>query len=364
MHIYYQLLITGYDNMNLKKILPIFLAFNFIAMIISNPQVCKSGVTEGILLCGRVIIPSLFPFTVLVIFLIKIDFMRNLSFLNRPVRFIFGLNTDEFFIMLMSFIGGYPIGAKLINEAVKNGSIIPTKARIMLNYCVNAGPAFIIGAVGNAILGAKILGNVLFVSHITSSLIFVLFFRVSSKLQENKKQVKLICNNAVDSFTLSVSDAAASIISICAFVIFFFCVTSYINSLADKFAPLNHLVYFLEITNAVNRTNNLYFISFLLGFGGISVWCQIFSCAKEIKINYSGFILCRIIHGLLSVLTTFVQLKIFNITVPTISNIKTLSFSHFHSTPAVSISMIIMCLVFILSLKKEKSVGKLLGDMV
>ncbi|MBE6749984.1 MAG: hypothetical protein E7560_02340 [Ruminococcaceae bacterium] len=348
----------------ITKILPICLVLAFIVMIILNPQVCKAGVTEGILLCGRVVIPSLFPFTVLVIFLLKIGLADKLSFLNRLTQFILGLNANEFFVMFMSFVGGYPIGAKLINEAVKNSSISPRKAKIMLNYCVNAGPAFIIGAIGNAILGAKILGNILFVSHILSSLLIAMFFRFFNKCEENEKRVKTISYNIADSFTLSVSDAAASMISICAFVIFFFCVTAYLDSFAAEIPFLNSLVYFLEITNAVNRSNNLYFISFLLGFGGISVWCQIFSSAKEIKVNYTQFILCRIIHGLISSLITYIQLKIFHITVPTLSNGKVFSFSYLHSTPSVTISMVIMCLVFILSLKKEKSIGKLLCDMV
>ena len=43
----------------------------FIVILILKPELCTKGAAEGLLLAGRVIIPSLFPFTACVLFIMK-----------------------------------------------------------------------------------------------------------------------------------------------------------------------------------------------------------------------------------------------------------------------------------------------------
>ena len=50
-------------------------------------------------------------------------------------------------LLLFGFLGGYPIGAKNIQNAAINGVLDTQSARRMLGFCNNAGPAFIFGMV-------------------------------------------------------------------------------------------------------------------------------------------------------------------------------------------------------------------------
>lgn len=333
------------------KFLGFGLVLFLIILIMAEPEICKNRAISGILLSGRVIIPSTFPFTVCVLYLLKSGFCGN-----------FGKKGELFSIIILSFIGGYPIGAKLLNEQVKNNKLNSNQAEIMLRFCINAGPAFIIGAVGNGIIGSVKIGYILFASHILASLILFAFnFKTSLKTYKlsNKK-----AENPADIFVSSVSEAANVSINICSFVIIFSVISGYMDLFSQKFAFLKYLSLSLEVTNAVSNTQNIYLISFMLGFAGISVWCQIISLAKEIKINLYSFVFFRILHGILSLIFTFCLIKLFKIALPCISNSVDLSGKAFYSTPVLTLSLFIMTIIFIISLFSKNCAGKLLDDVV
>ena len=164
-----------------------------------------------------------------------------------------------------------------------------------------------------------------------------------------------------DNFVSSVSGASAALLSICAWVIFFSAIGEYISSCTTRFPWLKYAAAPLEVTNAVANTRSLPLTAFLLGFAGISIWCQILSVGKSIKINFPLFLLARIFHGLLSVCFLRLILKIFKITVKTAAAI---NFSPTYGSAALSLSMLIMVLIFIISVYTKKSTGKLLDDIV
>lgn len=342
----------------------LFSVLCFVALIIIKPQPCKEGCIRGLLLCGRVLIPSLFPFTVCVIFIMRTGVLNKLNFLNSFTKSVLGLDCEEFSVMLLSFIGGYPVGAKLLNLSVTDKNISPKKAGIMLNYCVNAGPAFIIAAVGNGILGSQKLGVVLFGGHILSSLVICFFSRFLNSANNPTKNKNTENINPADNFVLSVSQAAESVFSVCCFVILFSGINSYALYFSATSKIFTFVTYILEVTNAITLTNNIYLISFLLGFGGICIWCQVIAVGNKININFPLFVLSRISQGILSVLFTKLIINLFGIAVPTLSNGRNISFNFLYSTPSLSISMLIMCIVLIISLTTKKYAGKILEDVV
>ena len=320
--------------------------FIFLAVLsVLNPETAKNSVISAIFLCGNVIIPSLFPFTACLLFFVNSGFISVFYKTDRITKRLFGLNSYQFCIFLLSLIGGYPIGAKLLNEAVEKRILSPKKASGMLNYCVNAGPAFIIGAVGSGFLGTKKAGYILFACHIISS-IFILAF---SNKNPQDTTFKTNYKNTADCFVESVTSAAESIINICGYVIFF----SVLTSLTEKYL---HFVptYLLEITTAMPKIKNIYLISFLLGFSGICVWCQIFSIAKNIKINILSFALSRILHGFLSSILTFIAIKVLKPALPCITNNINFSQKTFYSGPALSVSLVIMAILLLLSIFKKE----------
>ncbi len=327
--------------------LSVILGISGIILMIINPEICKNGAVYGLLLSSNVIIPSIFPFSVLTLFILNSSVLEKLKI--PPV----------FSVFILSSIGGYPIGSKVLEQSVAFKKIDSNLASKMLNFCVNAGPAFIILAVGCGILNSKILGYVLFVSHILSSLVLMILSK--PKVQNTSSNRHL---NIIDNFVLSVSQSAASTISICSYVILFSVIISYVNYYSEKLIFVKFLSLFLEVTNGISQTKNIYFISFLLGFSGICVWFQVFGMAKNFKPQYIKFALFRLLQGALSSGFTYILLKIFKISVPTLSNNITANFSFTNYAPSVAVSLIIMGLIFIISLNTKNYAGNLLEDLV
>ena len=342
----------------ISTLIVIFIIF----LMVINPAVCKDGAVYGLILSSKVIIPSIFPFTVFVLYILNSGILEKSKFLSPITEKIFGLNSCLFSVFFLSLIGGYPIGSKVLNQAVELKKTNKENATAMLNYCVNAGPAFIILAVGSGILNSKTLGYILFISHILASCVLAMFLKKHIEPQNiNPPKTNI---NIMDNFVLSVSGGASSTLSICSFVILFSVILNYINFYSRNFAFFKNIGYLLEVTNAVTQIKNVILISFLLGFGGLCVWFQVFSMARNFRINYSLFILFRFMQGLLSSGFTFIFLKVFKISAPTLSNGINAFYTFTGSTYPVAISFICMGLIFIISLYTKNYAGNLYEDLV
>ncbi len=328
----------------------------FAFLIILKPNICIKSALTGVMLCGNVIIPSIYPFTFCVLFLNRSNAANILKLSEPIIKKLFGLNYYEFSLFLLSLIGGYPLGAKLLNESKSHNTAL------MINYCINAGPAFIILAVGKGVFKSVTIGWVLFLSHILSSVTVALFLHKKAIYEAPKYNRPSL--NIVENFVASASSAAETVIKICALVILFSCIGGYIEHFTAYFAPLYYLGLLCEVTNAVFKCNNILAVSFLLGFSGFSIWAQIFSLLKDVKINYIKFIFFRLLHGALSALLTLVALKILKISIFTLSNNISFNYKLFISTPAVAFSLIIMGIVLIISLSNKKYAGNLIEDIV
>ena len=107
--------------MKLKsKNLMILFSIIFISLIIIFPEISKSGISRGLILTTNIVIPSLFPFLVCVLMIMKSNITVNNYYINNLIYKVFGYNFNVFFVFVLSLLGGYPVGAKLINELVKN----------------------------------------------------------------------------------------------------------------------------------------------------------------------------------------------------------------------------------------------------
>ena len=327
----------------LKWLFLIFCFFGLILLIVFSSQ-CVQGVTKGLYVSANVIVPSLFPFGVIV-----------LMFLRSNIKIL----PDTVFVFFLSIIGGYPVGAQLIEEIYKKDGITKKGANLMRCFCVNASPAFVISAIGSNVLKSDELGIILLIAHILASLTIKLI--LSKKIKREIIKTNLKKEKSSDFNTLfcnSVKDSAASTISICSFIVLF----SVINSILSQFEFLEVLTYLFEVTTAVTKIKNIYLISFLLGFSGISIWVQIFSLSKESGICYLPFVISRILHGLLSVIFTYTAVLIFKPTLPTISTQTGYFFNI--SKPQIAISIIILMIVIILSLENKNNSRKNLLDLL
>ncbi|MDO4608383.1 MAG: hypothetical protein Q4B40_04245 [Clostridia bacterium] len=346
-----------------KKLFPYFCIFLIIMLIIS-PEISHDGVIKGLLISANVIIPSLFPFTVCVLLLLKSQISIKNKFLNNLTYKLFGFEFDIFIIFVLSLIGGYPVGAKLISELYSQKSINKTAANILLIYCVNAGPAFILSAVGCGMFSSYKIGVILLLSHIFSSILIAILLSAKLKKIKFNNTAKINTKSFSEIFVSCVADATKSMIQICGFIVIFSAINAYLEYFFKNYAIINKLTYFVEATSGISKTNNIIFVSFLLGFAGISIWFQIFSITKDIKIKYLNFIFGRFLHGTISSILTFSLLKIFKINITVFSSNSVITASCFCTNLSLSISLFIMLLIFLIYLSTKNSSRKIIDDMV
>ena len=121
--------------------------------------------------------------------------------------------------MLSALIGGYPSAAKCINDLVLESALDRKTASKMLCYCVNAGPPFLISAVGTMGFGSFGIGLLLFVAQFLSSAIIALLISAFSKrMIWGERPASKIKNNAL-CIIESVTTSAESCFRMCAFII-------------------------------------------------------------------------------------------------------------------------------------------------
>ena len=248
-----------------------------------------------------------------------------------------------------------------INQSVREKKISPENAGVLLCCSVNAGPAFVILAVGSSTLGSRKAGYILLAAHIISALILSFFLRFFIKKDNAALQSTRTRISVSDNFVSSVADAAASVMTVCAYVILFSVIGSYIDNLSGNISFLRFVSPLLEVTNGVQSICNIHAISFLLGFAGISIWCQVISVGSLIKFNFPLFAAARIIHGLLSSGICMLLLKIFRITLSVSAGI---SFKANYGGAALTVSMASMLILLLISLFRKKDTGNLLNDIV
>lgn len=336
-----------------------------VSVLLIFSDICKNGIERGMLICGNVIIPSLFPFTVCILIIVNIKLTLKNRFVSKILKFVFGQNFDMFCVMIFSFVGGYPIGSKLIDELYSQNKINKKTANLMQMYCVNAGPAFIITAVGKGIFNSKDLGIVLFLSHITASIIIAILLSPFAKKELNENYTeKENTKNFSALFVNAVSDASSAVMNICCYVLLFSVINSLVVYFFGNTPILKNIIFFTEVTSGITYTKNIFFISFLLGFSGISIWCQILTLSKKAKPDFKLFVFGRILHGTISLCLTYIILKLFKIEQSTVSNNSLLGRKMFYNGAMLSISLAIMIIVLLIYIFSENYSRKLSEDMI
>lgn len=347
--------------LNLKLISLLFVCLLALLLVLL-PKPCSLGAAKGLLLCGRIIIPSLFPFTFCVIFINKSGVFEKLHYLTPITQLLFGLDSYLFSVFLLSLIGGYPLGAKLINEAVRDGKISAKKGKRALSYCINAGPAFLLSAIGSGILGSYKLGLILLFSNILGSIAICEFCRFLNVEDDCKPYYAPKKKALSDCFVISVAEASEAVLKICGFVILFSVIGTYVSLFQKNLPHLQIVSMLLEVTTAVTMTKNIFVIAFLTGFGGISIWCQVLSLCNAFKTNFLSLLAARTAHGAISSAFVFLLLKLFRLKLPTMIAGNGFPAEILYSTPALTAAVLLTAIVFVISVTAGNLRGKLLDE--
>lgn len=213
----------------LQILLSAFGAAAFGGGILIAPQAASQGVRDGLTLCGQVVIPSLFPFLALSSFLVQSGLAQRAGHLLEPItKLLFRLPGAAGSAILMSLIGGYPVGARMTVQLLDAALITQKQAQRMLFFCVNSGPAFLISAVGSAMLRSRQAGLILCAALTASALLIGLCMRflASKETMRESPVVPPTGPSMAQALVDAATQGCAGIVSICVWVILFSCIAA------------------------------------------------------------------------------------------------------------------------------------------
>ena len=225
------------------------------AALIFSAKEAAAACLNALELCGRMIIPALFPFFVLSILLNRLGLPGILGKVFAPFASrLYGISGAGASALLIGLTGGYPLGAAYIADMERQGSITAGEGERLLGFCNNSGPAFIIGAVGSGVFGSVKVGLLLYAVHIFSALVTGLFFRNRSFCSETQP-VLLESADTGAVLAEAVKHAVASILNVCGFVLCFSVIVGLLDakglfSLACGFLS-SHLGWELHFSRAL-----------------------------------------------------------------------------------------------------------------
>lgn len=338
-----------------NKIIKALLTFICAALCIFKAKSAAEGVTLGLSLCFKTLVPSLLLFMVAACYMSKIP-LNGGKFIKRLCSVLFKLPPCSACIFLMSMTGGFPVGAKMISEYVKSNRLEREQGKRMMLFCINAGPAFVVNTVGEFMLGSKRAGAIILTSLLISS------FCAGVILRFFDKDKNAVCTTDAEAmqdnaFVSSVNDAVKTIFSVCGWVVVFSAIIRVLCDLLTNEEIKLWLNMLCEVTSGCSAAAQKFPIpitAFVLSWSGLAVHAQIMPFLDEVGLKYSLFSSFRALCAGFTAAVCALLLKIFPCDSSVFSNVSQAIPVAFSVSAPAAAAMLITCALVILDLAPNK----------
>lgn len=268
----------------------------------------RDSVAEALSLCARSVVPSLFPFLVASSALLALGFGELaapwLAGLMEPLFRVPGAGSAA---LVLGLVGGYPIGAKTAADLYRENLVSREEAERLLAFCINSNPVFLISVLGVGVFGSVRAGVWLWLIHVLSALLTGLVFRgggKSASRQELTRRPPFRAVGFAEAFTGAVRSSLAGILSVCAFVVFFYVLAHPLTAMGGRLGAV--LVAVLELFSLTPLLTADAF-GFLLaaaaaGWGGLSVLCQTLAVLEGSGLRLRNCLLGKVVQSAFSLL--------------------------------------------------------------
>lgn len=306
----------------MKKFVSVLCALMLFAALIAFPDTASSSALDGLKMCAKLIIPSLFPFFVATKLISELGLAQWLGKAFAPLsRRLFNVSGSGGTAFIIGVTAGYPMGAAFISSLQQKGDISKSEAERLLVFCNNSGPSFIIGAAGVGVFKSSLTGLFLYGVHILAAILGGIIFAPSVVEKSAEPQTVRISAGFAVSFTNAVKASVSACLSICGFIVAFSVLTGILEK-TGVFAAAAKLLSavfgmdllwsralfcgILELGNGIVAMNglsaspvNLALAAFILGWGGVSVHFQTLSVLGGTDIKTARYIIGRLVIALL-----------------------------------------------------------------
>lgn len=262
------------------------------------------------------LIPSLLPFMILISLCLSLGiisiFSYFIQFLFIP---LFNLSPTMSSIYFMSFFCGYPTNVKIIKEAYEYNYITIEELQHLLKIASFSSISFIF-------ISLKLeYPLVLYICHITPSILFAICHHKQQKYQTIKQTINLI-NEPKLSFVKAIKNSVTSSLYAFIFILGYMLVFQFISYALTPFIKNEFIIHviqgILEFSSGsilllqYPHTPFIYaLVCFNLSFSGLSVIMQSDNLLEGIPYSIKKFIFSRIVHACLSFFITYITFKYF-----------------------------------------------------
>ena len=256
--------------------------------LLAVPQALRTAVREGMELAVGSVIPSLFVFSVLTQFLVRMRLLAPLESLISPVfGRLFRLPGAVFSAFLCGAVGGYPLGAQTVAALYRDGALSKSTAETALAFCSNCGIAYIVCVVGPTIGLTVRESLLLYVLHLSSA---VAVGWIAGRLSKQRdfsadNRTKPSQSSLASALSLSVADAAASMVTLTGMICFFRAATAAAEVVGVSVPKVLWGLTELSAGIASLGEGQVVAAAFLLGAGGICILCQTSVSVTPLKLK-------------------------------------------------------------------------------
>ncbi len=301
-----------------SRLLYLLLGIYLIVLLLRFPALSLQYAATGLNLWFQKMIPTLLPFMILSGILIRMNLTEGFVRLVHPLlHFLFRTSPNGSYTLIMGFLCGFPMGARIAGELYGSGKLSKWEAERLLAFCNNIGPIYFL-SYAMPMLGIEKVSGPFFIMYGIPLLYGFLLMRVLPYAKKMSRMIPvaspdnlipdrdtgtpLTLLRAVDEAILS---GLSGIAKLGGYMVFF-------NLLNILFVPFSQLppgvlgLYngILEITSGIDRCGQLfpYTVLILLPFGGFSCIGQTYSMICHTDLSIRPYLFHKLLQTALTAL--------------------------------------------------------------
>lgn len=281
-----------------KNITSIILFLILICMLIKYAP-AKDGATVGLHLWLNTILPTLLPFMILSSLIIETGAYDIIThFLGPIIPILFELPKNCAYPIFTGLLCGIPMGAKVTSDMVSKGLISVDCGNILISFCNNLSPAFLMSYVLGGICnlsGNKFLISflILFSSPIITGIVLGHIYKPNTTYTQNIATSGSY--NIASVFDICILNSFKSVVKLGGYIIIF-CVIGNIFKLPFLLKTNLEITSGLSLLQEKITDNFMLTYTFLaFSFGGICQAFQTYGIINKSGISFRFYLLGKLI---------------------------------------------------------------------
>lgn len=305
-------------SLNFRTVL-CFVILAAMGIFIALSDKLLDSVRSGLNLYVVAVLPSMLPFFFFSKLLTELGFAATAgSALKKPLSFLYGAPPASGYVLAMSMLCGYPVGAKLLAELYEGDCLASSDVKKVAAFTSTSGPLFIVGAVGVGMFENKTYGFILLLAHYIGTLLNGLIYRGKRSPQTVEPRLTIntdeLLNKCMLNAFLSVGivggfivifNLAIDMLSLCGVMDVFGkvfglsgCNLDFASGVAGGLIEMTKGCLTISQLGLSHRVS-LPICEFLITFGGMSVTFQSLAFLSKTKISPALYLLQKFTQGIL-----------------------------------------------------------------